>query len=109
MNLVLSFFQNPHIQADILEAEKCTLTTYCESLQNNLEDIKREREKVKLSVEDQSVQTDFPIISKEESATTSTEASNPITEKDLQFGTQQNENQDRMGDGQENNNTQLCR
>ncbi|XP_058247577.1 MORC family CW-type zinc finger protein 3-like [Hemibagrus wyckioides] len=95
-------------KADILEAEKRTLTTYCESLQNDLEDIKRESEKVKLSVEDQSVQTDFPIISKEESATTSTEASNPRTEKDLQFGTQQNENQDRMGDGQENNNTQLC-
>ncbi|KAG7331388.1 hypothetical protein KOW79_005357 [Hemibagrus wyckioides] len=96
------------LKADILEAEKRTLTTYCESLQNDLEDIKRESEKVKLSVEDQSVQTDFPIISKEESATTSTEASNPRTEKDLQFGTQQNENQDRMGDGQENNNTQLC-
>ncbi|KAK3569455.1 hypothetical protein QTP86_031123, partial [Hemibagrus guttatus] len=95
-------------KVDILEAEKCTLSTYCESLQNDLDDRKRESEKVKLSVEDQSFQTDYPIISKEESATTSTEASNPRTEKDLQFGTQQHENQDRMGDNQENNNTQLC-
>ncbi|KAK2850298.1 hypothetical protein Q7C36_009081 [Tachysurus vachellii] len=97
------------LSVDVLEADKCTLSTCCESLQKDLEDIKRENKKVKLSAEDQSVQTDFQISSTEESATTSTEASNLRRGIDLQFGIQKYENEDRRGSGQENNNTQLCR
>ncbi|XP_047670969.1 MORC family CW-type zinc finger protein 3-like isoform X2 [Tachysurus fulvidraco] len=91
-------------KVDVLEADKYTLSTCCNSLQKDLEDIKRENKKVKLSGKGQSVQTDFPIASTEESATTSTEASDLRRGIDLQFGTQ-----DRRGSGQENNNTQLCR
>ncbi|GAA6066417.1 MORC family CW-type zinc finger protein 3-like isoform X1 [Tachysurus ichikawai] len=78
-------------KVDVLEAEKCMLSTCCESLQKDLEDIKRENKKAKLSAEDQSVQRDFPISSTEESATTSTEASNLV-----------------QPSGQENSDTQLC-
>ncbi|XP_060785426.1 MORC family CW-type zinc finger protein 3-like [Neoarius graeffei] len=93
---------------DSLENENCTLLTHCESLKKDLEELKRESEKMKLSVEDQGVQRDFPISSEKESATTATEAFNPGRGRDLQFGTQQHDTQDRQGSEQGNNNTQLC-
>ncbi|XP_060785432.1 MORC family CW-type zinc finger protein 3-like isoform X2 [Neoarius graeffei] len=95
-------------KVDSLEDEKCTLLIHCESLKKDLEELKRESEKMKLSVEDQSVQRDFPISSENESATTATEAFNPGRGRDLQFGTQQHDTQDRQGSEQGNNNTQLC-
>ncbi|MCI4378212.1 hypothetical protein PGIGA_G00213260 [Pangasianodon gigas] len=92
-------------KVDSLENEKCTLLTCCESLQKDLEEIKRESEKV-ISAEDQGVQTDFPISSHEESAAASAEASNSGRGRD--FGTQQHETQDRPETGQENSNPQTC-
>ncbi|KAB5576854.1 hypothetical protein PHYPO_G00203300 [Pangasianodon hypophthalmus] len=92
-------------KVDSLENKNCTLLTYCESLEKDLEEIKRESEKV-ISAEDQGVQTDFPISSHEESAAASAEASNSGRGRD--FGTQQHETQDRPETGQENNNPQTC-
>ncbi|XP_053483643.1 MORC family CW-type zinc finger protein 3-like isoform X2 [Ictalurus furcatus] len=96
-------------KVDHLEDEKCNLLTCSEILKKDLEEIKKEREKLKISVEDRGVQTDFPISSHEESAAASEEASNPGRVRDSHFGTQQNETQDRPESGQENNNTQLFR
>lgn len=56
---------------DSLLNEKHNLKTFCEKLQKDLEEIKRENEKVK--AKDQEVQTDFPISHHEESPTTSAE------------------------------------
>ncbi|XP_053483638.1 MORC family CW-type zinc finger protein 3-like [Ictalurus furcatus] len=68
-------------KVDSLEKEKCTLLTYCESLEKDLE---------------------------EESAT-STETSNSGRGRDLQFWTEQHETHDKQGSGEENNSLQLCR
>ncbi|KAF4070167.1 hypothetical protein AMELA_G00296280 [Ameiurus melas] len=96
-------------KVDHLEDEKCNLLTCSEILKKDLEEIKREHEKVKISVEDRGVQTDFPISSHDETAAASAEASNPGRVRDSHFGTQQNQTQDGPESGQENNNTQLFR
>ncbi|XP_017325073.1 MORC family CW-type zinc finger protein 3 isoform X2 [Ictalurus punctatus] len=88
-----------------LKNEKCSLLTRCESLEKDLERIKRETEKAKVRVEDRGVQTDFHISSHEESASTSSGASNSGRRTD--FGTQQHETQDRPKMGQETSNPQL--
>ncbi|KAB5576852.1 hypothetical protein PHYPO_G00203280 [Pangasianodon hypophthalmus] len=93
-------------KVDSLEDEKSNLLTCCESLQKDLEEIKRENEKVKVSVEDQGVQTDFPISSHEESAAASAEASNSGTVRDSHFGTQQHETQEKPECREGNSNTQ---
>lgn len=90
---------------DSLENEKCNILTCCESLQKDFEEVKRETEKTKVRVENQGVQTDFPVSSHEESATTSSGASNSGRSTD--FGTQQHETQDRPKMGQETSNPQL--
>ncbi|XP_060785435.1 MORC family CW-type zinc finger protein 3-like isoform X3 [Neoarius graeffei] len=91
-------------KVDSLVDERRTLLTCYERLQKDSEEMKKE--KVKVSVEDQGVQTDFPISSHEESAATSAEASNSGTGRN--FDTQQHETQDRPEIGQENNNMQSC-
>ncbi|XP_053483634.1 MORC family CW-type zinc finger protein 3-like [Ictalurus furcatus] len=88
-----------------LKNEKCSLLTRCESLEKDLERVKRETEKAKVRVEDRGVQTDFHISSHEESASTSSRASNSGRRTD--FGTQQHETQDRPKMGQETSNPQL--
>lgn len=105
MILSLVFIQNSHTQVDRLEDEKCNLLTSCESLKKELEEIKREREKVKISVEHRVVLTDIPAL---ESAAISTEVSNS-GRRDSHFGTQQHETQDRPESGQGNSNTQTHR
>ncbi|XP_053483633.1 MORC family CW-type zinc finger protein 3-like isoform X2 [Ictalurus furcatus] len=88
-----------------LKNEKCSLLARCESLEKDLERVKRETEKAKVRVEDRGVQTDFHISSHEESASTSSRASNSGRRTD--FGTQQHETQDRPKMGQETSNPQL--
>ncbi|KAM9486520.1 uncharacterized protein Hap1MRO34_006524 [Clarias gariepinus] len=90
-------------KVDRLENEKHTLLTSYKSLQNDLEGIKKEIEKVKVIMADKEVQTDFPS-SYEESTVTSAEASNSGRERD----SQEQETQDRPENGHENKNTQLC-
>lgn len=101
---ILSF---PHTQVESLKNEKCSLLTRCESLEKDLERIKRETEKAKVRVEDRGVQTDFHISSHEESASTSSGASNSGRRTD--FGTQQHETQDIPKIGQETSNLQTYR
>ncbi|XP_053536678.1 MORC family CW-type zinc finger protein 3 isoform X2 [Ictalurus punctatus] len=91
-------------KVDSLENEKCNILTCCESLQKDFEEVKREIEKTKVRVENQGVQTDFPVSSHEESATTSSGASNSGRSTD--FGTQQHETQDIPKIGQETSNLQ---
>lgn len=91
---------------DSLEDEKCNLLTCCEILKKDVEEIKRKSEKVKISVEDQGVQTDFPISSYEEIASTSAEASDSGRGRDSAAGRQQHETQDGPESGQGNSNIQ---
>lgn len=94
-------------QVDSLISEKCKLSTYYERLKKNFEEVNGEREKVKVSVKDHGVQTDIPISSHEESATTSAEASNSGRRRDSH--SQQHETQDRPEIKQESNNTETHR
>ncbi|KAF4087301.1 hypothetical protein AMELA_G00094220 [Ameiurus melas] len=91
-------------QVDSLENEKCNILTCCESLQKDFEEVKKEIEKAKVRVENQGIQTDFPVSSHEENATTSSGASNSGRRTD--FGTQQHETQDTPKIGQEASNLQ---
>lgn len=93
-------------QVDRLRNEKCNLSTCCEKLQKDLAEINRESEKVKVSAENQGVQTDFPISSHEENAASSTEASNSA--RGRQTHTQQHETENTSEIKQENN-LLLCR
>ncbi|KAF5903094.1 MORC family CW-type zinc finger protein 3, partial [Clarias magur] len=90
-------------QVDSLENGNGTLLTCCESLQKELEEIKSKTEKVKVSVEDREVQTDFPN-SHEENTATSAEALISGRGRDCQL--QQHETRGRSENGRDNNNLQ---
>ncbi|KAB5576851.1 hypothetical protein PHYPO_G00203270, partial [Pangasianodon hypophthalmus] len=73
--------KEPKEEVDSLKDEKNNLLTSYERLQKDLEDVKRENEKVMVRLEDRGVQTDFYIWNQEECATNSAETSNPRREQ----------------------------
>ncbi|XP_058247579.1 MORC family CW-type zinc finger protein 3-like isoform X2 [Hemibagrus wyckioides] len=97
------------LKVKCLEDENCTLTSCYESLKKDLEETKKKSEKVKISVEDRLMQTDFPISSAEGCGATSAESSNSGRVRDSHFGTQQHQTQDRLESMQGNSDTQIYR
>ncbi|KAF7709284.1 hypothetical protein HF521_016134 [Silurus meridionalis] len=63
-------------KVDSLQKQNCTLSSCCESLKKDLEEMKTKIVKIEnVQAEDQGVQTDFAVFSHEKSATTSAHAS----------------------------------
>lgn len=89
---------------DSLEKEKCALLTSCKSLRKDLEKVRRESEKPRVSAEDRGVQTDLPIFSHEESTVALARAS--TSERETTFGTPPHQTQDGAGIGEDGNNPQ---
>ncbi|KAF7709283.1 hypothetical protein HF521_016133 [Silurus meridionalis] len=80
-------------KVDNLDKENSRLASHCQSLENELAEVRRESVKEKVQVKDQEVQTDLPVSSDEVSATTSADTSNSGQETDSH--SQQPETQER--------------